>query len=280
MQQEEVFRQTEELFKDREPMLPQTEGIFKDTQSQGMFKDTQSQRMFKDAQTGSFPNAQVGMAASLGSSDLIRNAMASYDDMMASGSTEQSNPSLEPDIGLTEGIKLEINTEEEQDEEPFEEESDEDLDLGGYDDSDEEEGMEEKVDPQSVAMTSHNTKEEMVKEEEVKMEPEEDEDEFDFASGDGDFLGGGGSVQKKKRKRWIPPEPNGPCEWCGTNFKDVTYLKDHQMRKHPEELALKTGIPIERHQCSFCVKVTFFVIRKGEGGDGWGMCLAFHANFS
>ena len=267
MQQEEVFRQTEELFKDREPMLPQTEGIFKDTHSQGMFKDTQSQGMFKDAPTESFPNAQAGMAASLGPSDLIRNAMASYDDMMASGSTEQSNPSLEPDIGLTEGIKLEINTEEEQDEEPFEEESDEDLDLGGYDDSDEEEGMEEKVDPQSVAMTSHNTKEEMVKEEEVKMEPEEDEDEFDFASGDGDFLGGGGSVQKKKRKRWIPPEPNGPCEWCGTNFKDVTYLKDHQMRKHPEELALKTGIPIERHQCSFCVKVTFFYHQKR---GGWG----------
>jgi len=220
-QQEEVFRQTEELFKDRDL-------------------------------GGDFGE---GGSASLQPDDLIRSAMASYDMQLASASNDQSRESeTDGATGIVEDIKVEFNPEEEQDEEPFEEESDaDDYDLGGYDDDDSDEEMEEKVDTKALAFSPNASKEEAaVKEEDVKMEPDDEEDE------DEDYVGGE-KGEKKKRKRWTPPE-GGPCEWCGMTFKEPSYLRDHQLRRHPEELAEKTGTPIERHQCPFCVKI--FTVRK------------------
>ena len=187
-QQEEVFRQTEELFKDREG------------------------------------GAAEGDSASLQPDDLIRSAMASY-DMLTSASEELNSQSMESvgGAGIAEGIKIEVNPEEEQDEEPFEEESEDDFDLGGYDDDDNDtdEDMEEKVDTKALVITPNDSKEEAVKVEDVKMEPDDDDDDEDFVGTKG---------EKKKRKRWTPPE-GGPCEWCGMTFKEPSYLRDHQLRR-------------------------------------------------
>ena len=188
-QEEEVFRQTEELFKDRE----------------GAFEEVASTSLQPD--------------------DLIRSAMASY-DMLASASEGSNNQGKESKTegatDIPEGIKVEENPEEEQDEEPFEEESDDDFDMGGYDDDSEEE-MEEKVDTKALAVSPNESKEEGVKEEDVKMEPDDDDED------DEDFVGAKGE-KKKKRKRWTPPE-GGPCEWCGMTFKEPSYLRDHQLRR-------------------------------------------------
>ena len=220
--EEEVMRRREEKEEEKRKAEQAVREAMVRQQQEEVFRQTEE--MFKDREGGGFAE---GNPTSFQSNGLIRNAMASY-DMIASGSkgskSQRMDSLTEDDVGIAESIKIEVNPEEEQDEEPFEEESDDDFDMGGYDDDDDESDgdMEEKVDTTSLAFSPNESKEEAVKEEEVKMEPEDDD-------GDGEALTAAVG-EKKKRKRWIPPE-GGPCEWCGMTFKETTYLRDHQLRR-------------------------------------------------